>query len=127
MSAKACVLDHGTGSRGQIDAALVEAPSRFLTVGYISRQKPGRGRCVTRRRRQFSPELKEEAIHMVLEGERTVASVAREFGINPSALGSWVPPGTPEISSAAHRNLSSSVRHGCLSCSVSVSPVCRGR
>ena len=27
---------------------------------------------------------------MVLEGERTVASVAREFGINPSTLGSWV-------------------------------------
>jgi transposase len=45
---------------------------------------------VTRRRRQFSPEFKEEAIRMVLEGERTVASVAREFGINPSTLGSWV-------------------------------------
>src|SRR3954471_18934527 len=27
---------------------------------------------------------------MVLEGQRTVASVAREFGINPSTLGSWV-------------------------------------
>ncbi|MFI6603438.1 transposase [Nonomuraea sp. NPDC050536] len=45
---------------------------------------------MTRRRRQFSPEFKEEAIRMVLEGERTVASVAREFGINPSTLGSWV-------------------------------------
>ena len=27
---------------------------------------------------------------MVLEGERTVASVAREFGINAGTLGSWV-------------------------------------
>jgi transposase len=45
---------------------------------------------VTRRRRQFSPEFKEEAIRMVLEGDRTVASVAREFGINASTLGSWV-------------------------------------
>jgi transposase len=45
---------------------------------------------VTRRRRQFSPEFKEEAVRMVLEGERTVASVAREFGINASTLGSWV-------------------------------------
>src|SRR6478672_4903192 len=27
---------------------------------------------------------------MALEGERAVASVAREFGINPSTLGSWV-------------------------------------
>ncbi|MFB9474740.1 transposase [Nonomuraea salmonea] len=32
---------------------------------------------MTRRRRQFSPEFKEEAVHMVLEGDRTVASVAR--------------------------------------------------
>jgi transposase len=45
---------------------------------------------VTRRRRQFSPEFKEEAVRMVLEGERTVASVAREFGINAGTLGSWV-------------------------------------
>ncbi|WP_435832291.1 transposase [Nonomuraea africana] len=45
---------------------------------------------MTRRRRQFSPEFKEEAIRMVLEGERTVASVAREFDINASTLGSWV-------------------------------------
>ncbi len=45
---------------------------------------------MTRRRSQFSPEFKEEAIRMVLEGERTVASVAREFDINASTLGSWV-------------------------------------
>ncbi|WP_440082169.1 IS3 family transposase [Streptosporangium sp. LJ11] len=45
---------------------------------------------MTRRRRQFSREFKEEAVRMVLEGERTVASVAREFNINASTLGSWV-------------------------------------
>ncbi|MFI6505348.1 transposase, partial [Nonomuraea typhae] len=45
---------------------------------------------MTRRRRQFSPEFKDEAIRMVLEGDRTVASVAREFDINASTLGSWV-------------------------------------
>ncbi|WP_084774421.1 transposase [Nonomuraea candida] len=45
---------------------------------------------MTRRRRQFSPEFKEEAIRMVLEGERTVASVAREFDINAGTLGSRV-------------------------------------
>ncbi|MGW3353757.1 IS3 family transposase [Nonomuraea rubra] len=45
---------------------------------------------MTRRRRQFSPEFKEEAVRMVLEGDRTVASVAREFDINASTLGSWV-------------------------------------
>ncbi|PRX66577.1 transposase-like protein [Nonomuraea fuscirosea] len=45
---------------------------------------------MTRRRRQFSPEFKEEAIRMVLGRDRTVASVAREFEINASTLGSWV-------------------------------------
>ncbi|MEU7828457.1 MULTISPECIES: transposase [unclassified Nonomuraea] len=45
---------------------------------------------MTRRRRQFSPEFEEEAAPMVLEGERTVASVAHELGINASTLGSWV-------------------------------------
>ncbi|MEV0592138.1 transposase, partial [Nonomuraea cavernae] len=45
---------------------------------------------MTRRRRQFSREFKEEAIRMVLEGDRTVASVAREFDINASTLGGWV-------------------------------------
>ncbi|WP_219825964.1 transposase, partial [Nonomuraea typhae] len=45
---------------------------------------------MTRRRRQFSPEFKEEAVRMVLDGPRTVASVAREFDMNPTTLGSWV-------------------------------------
>jgi hypothetical protein len=71
-------------------APAIEVPSRFRTVGYISCQKSGRGRYVMRRRRQFSPEFKEEAVRMVLEGERTVASVAREFGINASTR-----PATP--------------------------------
>ncbi|MFD8557391.1 transposase [Streptosporangium canum] len=44
---------------------------------------------MTRRRGQFSSEFKEEAVRMVLEGERTVASVARESG-SPPHLGSWV-------------------------------------
>ncbi|MFI6795148.1 transposase [Streptosporangium canum] len=39
---------------------------------------------MTRRRGQFSSEFKEEAVRMVLEGERTVASVARESGSPPT-------------------------------------------
>ena len=31
-----------------------------------------------------------DAVRSVLEGDRTVASVAREFGINATTLGSWV-------------------------------------
>ncbi|MFC5834880.1 transposase [Nonomuraea insulae] len=45
---------------------------------------------MTRRRRRFSLEFKEEAIRMVLEGDRTVALVAREFDINAGTLGSWM-------------------------------------
>ncbi|MEU1735056.1 transposase [Streptosporangium sp. NPDC020145] len=43
-----------------------------------------------RRRRRFSPEFKEEAAHMMLDGPRTVASAARESGMNPTTLGSRV-------------------------------------
>ncbi|MEU6785099.1 transposase [Nonomuraea angiospora] len=45
---------------------------------------------MTRRRGQFSPEFKEETIRMVLEGDRTIASVAREFDIKAGTSGSWV-------------------------------------
>ncbi|KAB8195493.1 transposase [Nonomuraea phyllanthi] len=42
---------------------------------------------MTRCRRQFSPEFKDEAIPMVLEGDHTVAAVTRESGISASTLG----------------------------------------
>lgn len=45
---------------------------------------------MTRRRKSFSPEVKEEAVRMVLDGPRTIASVAREFGIHDTTLGNWV-------------------------------------
>ncbi|MBO3752578.1 transposase [Streptosporangiaceae bacterium NEAU-GS5] len=45
---------------------------------------------MAQRRRSFSPEFKQEAVRMVLDGPRTVADVAREFGMNPTTLGSWV-------------------------------------
>jgi transposase len=42
------------------------------------------------RRRKFSPEFRDEAVKMVIEGTRPVAQVARELGINPGTLGNWV-------------------------------------
>lgn len=42
------------------------------------------------RRRKFSPEFREEAVKMVIEGTRSTAAVARELGINPGTLGNWV-------------------------------------
>jgi len=42
------------------------------------------------RRRKFSPEFRDEAVKMVVDGNRPIAQVARELGINPGTLGNWV-------------------------------------
>jgi transposase len=42
------------------------------------------------RRRKFSPEFRDEAVKMVIGGNRPVAQVARELGINAGTLGNWV-------------------------------------
>jgi transposase len=42
------------------------------------------------RRRKFTPEFKDEAVKMVLDGSRAIAEVAREIHINEGTLGSWV-------------------------------------
>ncbi|MEW2508498.1 IS3 family transposase [Amycolatopsis sp. NPDC047767] len=42
------------------------------------------------RRRKFSPEFRDEAVKMVANGDRPIAQVARELGINPGTLGNWV-------------------------------------
>lgn len=42
------------------------------------------------RRRKFSPEFRDEAVKMVIDGNRSTAQVARELGINPGTLGNWV-------------------------------------
>ncbi len=45
---------------------------------------------MSRNRRKFSPEFKEEAAKMVVETSRPVAHVARELNINETTLGNWV-------------------------------------
>jgi transposase len=42
------------------------------------------------RRRKFSPEFRDEAVKMVVDGSRSIAQVARELGLNPGTLGNWV-------------------------------------
>lgn len=42
------------------------------------------------RRRKFSPEFRDEAVKMVIDGNRPVAQIARELGINAGTLGNWV-------------------------------------
>jgi len=45
---------------------------------------------VSKNRRSFTPEYKDEAAKIVIELSRPVASVAREFGLNEQTLRNWV-------------------------------------
>lgn len=40
--------------------------------------------------RKFTPEYRDEAVRFVIEGERPIADVARQLGINEGTLGNWV-------------------------------------
>ena len=42
------------------------------------------------KRRNYSPEFKEEAARMVVDSSRPIAHVAREIGVHEITLGSWV-------------------------------------
>jgi len=39
---------------------------------------------------KYSPEFREEAARMVVEGSRAIAQVAREYGLSETTLGNWV-------------------------------------
>jgi len=43
-----------------------------------------------RRRRSFTPEYRAQASHMVIDGHRRVAEVARELDLNKDLLHTWV-------------------------------------
>ena len=45
---------------------------------------------MSRERARFTPEFKEEAVRLVIEGSRPIAQVARQLGINDGTLGNWV-------------------------------------
>ena len=43
-----------------------------------------------RQRREFTPEYKDEAVKLVINTGRPVATVARELGVKEQTLGRWV-------------------------------------
>ena len=43
-----------------------------------------------RTRRRFTKEFKADAVALVLDGDRSIASVARDLGIGETSLGNWV-------------------------------------
>jgi len=42
------------------------------------------------KQQKYSPEFREEAARMVVEGSRPIAQAARELGVSETALGNWV-------------------------------------
>ena len=40
--------------------------------------------------KKFSPEYRAEAVKFVVDGQRPIAEVARELGMNEGTLGNWV-------------------------------------
>jgi transposase len=45
---------------------------------------------MSRMRRSFTPEYKDEAAKMVVEGSLSIASAARDIGVNEQTLRNWV-------------------------------------
>lgn len=45
---------------------------------------------MARKRRQYTPEFKKEAVQLVLVRELSIAQAARDLGIGESVLGNWV-------------------------------------
>jgi transposase len=50
----------------------------------------GKGSWLSQKRRNFTPEYREEAVKMVIETSRPIAQVARELGLVEGTLGNWV-------------------------------------
>ena len=70
--------------------AQARAAERFLALpplaGHLTRENVHMGNT----RREFTPEYKDEAVKLVINTGRAVATVARELGINEASLGRWV-------------------------------------
>ena len=49
-----------------------------------------------RRHRQHSPEFKAEAIRLVEQSHESVSKIARDLGVTPSTLHSWVNAARPQ-------------------------------
>jgi transposase len=66
-----------------------------------------------RNRRQFTAELKRDAVDLVRTSSRPIAEIARELGIYDSTLGNWVRQ--DRIDRGEQEGLSSDEQAGCAS------------
>jgi transposase-like protein len=63
-----------------------------------------------RKRRYFSPEFKTEAVRLCQVGDRTIAKVAEDLDLTPSALRDWVRLAEVDAGSAPAEALTSGER-----------------
>lgn len=45
---------------------------------------------MTKKYQKFSPEFRDEVAKLVVEGQRSIVEVAREYGLNDTTVGNWV-------------------------------------
>jgi len=45
---------------------------------------------LTKKYQKFSPEFREETAKLVVEGQKSIAQVAREHGLSDTTVGNWV-------------------------------------
>ena len=45
---------------------------------------------MAKKHQKFSPEFREETAKLVVEGQRPIAQVAREYGLSETTVGNWV-------------------------------------
>lgn len=45
---------------------------------------------MARRYQKYTPEFREQAAKLVVEGQRSIVEVAREYGLGETTLGNWV-------------------------------------
>jgi transposase-like protein len=43
-----------------------------------------------KKHQKFTPEFREEAAKLVVDGQRSISSVAREYGLSDTTVGNWV-------------------------------------
>jgi transposase-like protein len=45
---------------------------------------------VAKKYQKYSPEFREQVARLVVEGQQSIAEVAREYGLSETTLGTWV-------------------------------------
>lgn len=58
---------------------------------------------ITRKQNTYTPEFKESAVKLAIESEQPVTQTARELGVNPNTLHTWISKYSKPAASTAER------------------------